>query len=49
MKIFKKEMRFYFQPRTMEFVKCPNCGSQKLREIGDVLECMDCGGVKALS
>jgi len=49
MKIFRKEVKFYIQPGKMEFVKCPNCGSERLHEIGDVLECMDCGGAKALS
>ena len=49
MRIFRKEVKFYFEPKSMEFIKCPNCGSDRLDEIGDVLICSNCGGAKALS
>ena len=49
MRIFRKEVKFYFQPNTLEFVKCSNCGSETLDEVGEVLICVDCGGAKALT
>ena len=49
MRIFRKEVKFYFEPKSMEFVKCSNCGSERLDEIGEVLICQNCKGVKALS
>ena len=49
MGIFRKEVKFYFEPKSFEIIKCSSCGSDRLGEIGDVLICTDCGGAKALT
>jgi len=49
MKIFEKIFKIEIRPESYTFIKCSNCGSERLNEIGDVLECMDCKAVKALN
>jgi len=49
MRIFKKIIKFEITPKAYDLIKCSFCGSERLDEIGDVLECMDCKAVKALS
>ena len=49
MKIFRKVFKIEVRPESYTFIKCSSCGSERLHEIGDVLECMDCKAVKALN
>ena len=35
--------------QAQDLIKCSHCGSERLDEIGDVLECIDCKAVKALN
>ena len=49
MKIFRKIFKIEISPESFDFIKCSNCGSERLHEIGDVLECIDCKAVKSLN
>jgi len=49
MKVFRKIFKIELSPKSYEFIKCSYCGSERLDEIGDVLECVYCKAVKALS
>jgi len=49
MKIFEKIFKIEISPKSFDIIKCSNCGSERLHEIGDVLECIDCKAVKALN
>ena len=50
MKVFKKTFKIIWKPSdSYELIKCSYCGSERLDEVGDVLECMDCKAVKALN
>jgi len=49
MKIFRKTFKIQFSPEPSDLIKCSHCGSERLNEIGDVLECVDCKAVKALN
>ena len=50
MRIWKKTIKIELSPKAYDLIKCSHCGSERLDEIGDeVLECMDCKAVKALS
>jgi len=49
MRIFRKVIKFEITSKGSDLVKCSYCGSERLDEIGDVLECIDCKAVKALN
>ena len=51
MRIWKKTIKIEWKPSDhYDLIKCSHCGSERLDEIGDeVLECIDCKAVKALS
>ena len=49
MRIWKKTFRIVTTNTSAEMVRCSFCGSERLDEIGDVLQCIDCKAVKALS
>ena len=50
MRIWKKTIKIELSPKAYDLIKCSHCGSERLDEIGDeVLECMECKAVKALS
>jgi len=49
MRIFKKTFKIELSPKAFELIKCSYCGSERLDEIGDVLECIDCKAVRALN
>ena len=50
MRIWKKTIKIEVSPQAYDLIKCSNCGSERLDEIGDnVLECVDCKAVRALN
>jgi len=49
MRIFRKTFKFQITTKGTDLIKCSHCGSERLDEIGDVLECIDCKAVKALN
>jgi len=43
-----KVIKIQFQTDKGVILKCTYCGSERLHSIGDVLQCVDCKGVRAL-